>query len=232
MRIITLIVAIGACVLSPLAPAQDGCGVPSARSDQWAVAAPESVGLASTALCPMVKWLDDSKESNVHAVLVARHGTLVFEHYFFGSDEAWGRPLGNIAFGPEVRHDERSATKSVVALLLGVAIERGLIKSIDEPVLSFFPEYADLRTPEKDRITLRHLITMSAGLDWHEFDIPYTDATNSYTRMYAAKNPYRFTLKRLNCAWLTWPRLASRQAGPARGSRGCRAAEKTPGAHE
>jgi CubicO group peptidase (beta-lactamase class C family) len=118
---------------------QDGCGVPSVSTDQWAVAAPESVGLASAVLCPMVKWFHDPKE-NVHAVLVARHGMLVFEHYSSRSDEAWGRPLGNVAFGPEVRHDERSATKSVIALLLGVAIDRGLIKSIDEPVLSFFPD--------------------------------------------------------------------------------------------
>jgi CubicO group peptidase (beta-lactamase class C family) len=194
MRIIALIVAIGACVLSPLALAQNDCGVPKASTDKWAVAAPESVGLASAALCPMVKWLNDSKE-NVHAVLVARHGTLVFEQYFSGSDEAWGRPLGNIAFGPEVRHDERSATKSIIALLLGIAIDRGLIKSIDEPVLSFFPEYADLRTPEKDRITLRHLVTMSAGLEWHELDIPYTSAANSENRMDAASNPYRFALE-------------------------------------
>jgi CubicO group peptidase (beta-lactamase class C family) len=194
MRIIALIVAIGACVLSPLALAQDDCGVPKASTDKWAVAAPESVGLANAALCPMVKWLNDSKE-NVHAVLVARHGTLVFEQYFSGSDEAWGRPLGNIAFGPEVRHDERSATKSIIALLLGIAIDRGLIKSIDEPVLSFFPEYADLRTPEKDRITLRHIVTMSAGLEWHELDIPYTSAANSENRMDAASDPYRFALE-------------------------------------
>lgn len=194
MRIIALIVAIGACVLSPLALAQDDCSVPKASTEKWAVAAPESVGLASAALCPMVKWLNDSKE-NVHAVLVARHGTLVFEQYFSGSDEAWGRPLGNIAFGPEVRHDERSATKSIIALLLGIAIDRGLIKSIDEPVLSFFPEYADLRTPEKDRITLRHLVTMSAGLEWHELDIPYTSAANSENRMDAASDPYRFALE-------------------------------------
>src|SRR5262249_7517747 len=163
--------------------------------DQWPVAAPESVGLTSATLCPMVEWLNASKESNVHAVLVVRHGTLVFEHYFSGSDEAWGRPLGNVAFGPDVRHDERSATKSIVALLLGIAIDRGLIKSIDEPVLSFFPEYADLRTPDKDRITLRHLITMSGGLEWHELDIPYTSAANSEIRMELAGDPYRFALE-------------------------------------
>jgi CubicO group peptidase (beta-lactamase class C family) len=143
----------------------------------------------------MLQWLNVAKETNVHAMLVVRHGKLVFEHYLSGSDEAWGRPLGSIAFGPQVRHDERSVTKSVVALLLGIAIDRGLIKSIDEPVLSFFPEYADLRTPEKDRITLSHLITMSAGLEWHELDIPYTNAANSEIRMETAPDPYRFALE-------------------------------------
>jgi CubicO group peptidase (beta-lactamase class C family) len=195
IRTVALSAVIGAGVLSPSALAQDGCGTPSARTDQWAVATPESVGLASATLCSMVQWLNDSRESNVHAVLVARHGTLVFEHYFSGSDEAWGRPLGNVAFGPEVRHDERSVTKSIVALLLGLAVDHALIKSIDEPVFSFFPEYADLRTPEKDRITLRHLITMSAGLEWHELDVPYTSASNSEIRMELASDPYRFALE-------------------------------------
>jgi CubicO group peptidase (beta-lactamase class C family) len=52
-------------------------------------------------------------------------------------------------------------TKSVTALVLGVAVDRGIIADIDQSVLSFFPDYADLRTPEKDRITIRHLLTMS-----------------------------------------------------------------------
>ena len=195
MRINALAVAIGIVFMPLLAVAQDSCALPNATADQWSVGTPESVGLASAALCPMAKWLSASKESNVHAVLVVRHGTLVFEHYFSGSDEAWGRPIGNIAFGPEVRHDERSATKSIVALLLGIAIDRGVIKGIDESILSFFPEYADLRTPEKDRITLRHLVTMSIGLEWHELDIPYTNAANSENRMDSAPDPYRFVLE-------------------------------------
>jgi CubicO group peptidase (beta-lactamase class C family) len=195
MHVKALGVAIGIAILPPLALAQDSCGSPNKSMDQWSVAAPESVGLASATLCPMVEWLHASTESNVHAVLVVRHGALVFEHYFSGSDEAWGRPIGNIAFGPEVRHDERSVTKSVIALLLGIAIDHGLIKGIDEPVLSFFPEYADLRTPEKDRITLRHLVTMSTGLEWHELDVPYTSAANSEIRMELAGDPYRFALE-------------------------------------
>ena len=71
------------------------------------MAAPQTVGLASAALCPMVRWLDGAKESNVHAVLVMRHGKPVFEHYLSGGDEALGRPIGSIRFGREVRDKER-----------------------------------------------------------------------------------------------------------------------------
>ena len=127
----------------------------------------------------------------MHAVLVVRRGKLVFEHYFAGDDDRLGR---NVAFGPETKHDERSVTKSVTALVLGIAIDRGWVKSVDEPVLSFFPEYADLRTPERDRITLRHLLMMSAGLEWHEDDVPYTDDANSENRMDSAADPYRYAL--------------------------------------
>jgi CubicO group peptidase (beta-lactamase class C family) len=55
-------------------------------------------------------------------------------------------------------------TKSVVSLLVGIAMDRGLIKDLDTPVVSYFPDNADLRMPDKDPITLRHLLTMSAGL--------------------------------------------------------------------
>ena len=52
--------------------------------------------------------------------------------------------------------------------LLGIAIEGKKIAGVDEPVLSFFPGHADLHTPEKQRIHLHHLLTMSSGLAWTE----------------------------------------------------------------
>lgn len=194
MRIRVLIVLVSIAILPHLALAQTGCGSPMAASD-LPVATPESVGLSGARLCEMVRWLDEGRQSNVHAVLVVRHGKLVFEHYFSGTDEEWGRAVGEVAFGPETKHDERSVTKSIVALMLGIAIDQGLIKSIDEPVLSYFPEYADLRTPHKDRIKVRDLITMSAGLEWHEDDTPYTSDANSENRMDSAPDPYRYALQ-------------------------------------
>ena len=64
---------------------------------------------------------------------------------------------GTIGFDRTTSHDLRSATKSVTALILGAAIDRGMIADVNQSVLSFFPEYADLRTPEKDQITIRDL---------------------------------------------------------------------------
>lgn len=121
-------------------PAQTACRVPVAGVDRWPVGPPESVGLKSDSLCQVAAWLGESTERNVHAVLVARHGRLVFEQYFAGPDEIRGSRARTVVFGPEIKHDLRSVTKAVVALLTGMAIDRGLITSVDAPVLSFFPE--------------------------------------------------------------------------------------------
>ncbi len=172
----------------------NACGDPIGGIDSWQIATPESVGLSRAVLCPMVKWLAESKRDNVHAVLVVRHGKLVFEQYFTGADEHLGRSVGNVTFGPTVRHDERSVSKSIVALVMGIAIDRGWIKSIDAPVFSFFPEYASLATPENSRITIRDLLTMSSGIEWHEEDVPYTSPDNSEIIMDESADPLRAAL--------------------------------------
>jgi CubicO group peptidase (beta-lactamase class C family) len=54
---------------------------------------------------------------------------------------------------------------------------------------------ADLQTPAKDRITLRDMITTSAGLEWHEDDTPCTSDANSESRMDNAPDSYRYALQ-------------------------------------
>jgi CubicO group peptidase (beta-lactamase class C family) len=132
------------------APTSD-CGSPSDIQDGWVIGAPERQGLDPTFLCKMGKGIAEGHLPNVDSIVVVRHGVLVFERYF-GPYDATTSHAGN------------SMTKSLISLLVGIAVDRGLIGDLDAPVLSFFPEYADLRTPEKDRITLRHLLTMTAGL--------------------------------------------------------------------
>src|SRR5271166_3929017 len=103
------------------------CDPPAPRDDGWKVAAPATVGLDTATLCALVPRFDAWKEADVHVVLVVRHGTLVFEHYFKGADERWGHSLGVVDFAPDVKHDLRSITKSVTSLLLGIAIDRGWV---------------------------------------------------------------------------------------------------------
>ncbi len=130
----------------------------------------------------------------VHSVIAMRGNEIVAEWYFEGSDEIRGRQLGVVQFGPDTLHDVRSVTKSIVALLVGVALEEGAIQSLDTPALDYFPEFADLQTPEMRRITLRHLLTMNSGLHWDEESYPYSDPRNSETAMDRAADPYRFVL--------------------------------------
>jgi CubicO group peptidase (beta-lactamase class C family) len=170
------------------------CPTPTARDDGWTVATPEAVGLDANVLCAMVDRLRNWPDANVHGVVVARSGELVFERYFTGADEIWGRPQGEVKFDAETRHDLRSISKSLTSLLVGLAIQRGKIPGVDEPVMKFFPEHADLDTPERRRITLRHLLTMSMGVAWDE-TIPYSNPANSEIRMIMAADGERFALE-------------------------------------
>lgn len=138
---------LGGAALAPLtalpvyADPPDGCGVPVARDDGWPVASGNDDKLVDRdALCRMADRLVASS-ANVHAVLVARGGKLVFERYFKGSDEINGRRMESVTFDADTLHNIKSATKSVTSLAVGIAVDRGLIGSVNEPIFNFFQSY-------------------------------------------------------------------------------------------
>jgi CubicO group peptidase (beta-lactamase class C family) len=67
----------------------------------------------------------EGRISGLHSLLVSQGGTTIVEHYQPGEDETWGRPLGTVVFAPDVLHDLRSVSKSVVGLLYGIALANG-----------------------------------------------------------------------------------------------------------
>src|SRR5438045_9239747 len=182
------------------------CDAPAAMSDDWAVATPAQQGLDPRLICATGPSLATLKGADPHGVIVARHGTLVYEEYFDGDDMRGSTWIGIAPHDANTLHNMESITKSVVALLVGIAFDRGLLKNLDAPIFSFFPEYSDLRTPEKDRITLRHLLSMTSGLDWPERAISSNNPGNILAGGYIASDPYRFVLERsaevtLGTAW-------------------------------
>ncbi|MBL6614025.1 MAG: serine hydrolase [Reyranella sp.] len=169
------------------------CGAPIALNDGWSIASQAELGLDPAKLCELDAFLAQWPQGNIHAVVVVRNGKLAMERYFAGEDERWGDKLGRVTYGPEMKHDLRSITKSVTSLLVGIALAEGKFPKLDSPVFDAFPDYADLRTPEKARITFRDLLTMSSGVAWEE-NVPWDDPRNNERGMIMAADPFRYIL--------------------------------------
>src|SRR5205085_4237008 len=129
---------------------------------------------------------------------VWKGGTLLFEHYGKGVDEDMSRHTGGfVTFGPEVLHDLRSVSKSVVGLAYGVALADGKVPPPEAKLYDQFPEYPDLAgQPGRERITIHHVLSMTLGFEWDELTIPYGGPRNAENAMEDAPERYRFILER------------------------------------
>jgi CubicO group peptidase (beta-lactamase class C family) len=153
---------------------------PAGRAEELAPAEAGSVGLAPERLTQMEQAIRAGEFKQVTSVLLARRGRLAYESYFD-------------AEGAEALRNTRSATKTVTGMLIGIAIERGLLSGVEAHVLDFFPEKQPLLNPDlrKAQITVEDFLTMSSLLE--------CDDENSYSRgneerMYLVEDWVRFTL--------------------------------------
>src|SRR5687768_4585817 len=166
---------------------------PATANDGWKTASAESLGVDSAALGRLTATIRAWPELGVHAILIEREGHLIYEAYFDGFDERWGTPLGRVSMTPTSKHDLRSVTKSVVSALTGIALGEGAIKTLGEPVVEWFPEYPQLNTPDRRRVTLAHVLSMTSGLKWNE-EVPYNNPLNDEIRMTRDSLPLRYAL--------------------------------------
>ena len=89
---------------------------------------------------------------SVRSLLIEQNDSLLAEFYFNGRE-------------PDLPFNIKSASKSIIGLLVGIAINEGFIPSVDEPISTYFPEYFE-QYPDsvKESITIKNLLTMQAGL--------------------------------------------------------------------
>jgi CubicO group peptidase (beta-lactamase class C family) len=120
----------------------------------------------------------------MESILIVRSGKLVFEEYLNGWD-------------PARIHRLQSVTKGFTSTLVGIAIEQGLIGSLDDPIRDYLPDYADYFGGTKDSVTVRHLLTMSAGFKWNETETYYTDSKKCDPHLAEAGDDYlKYLLER------------------------------------
>ena len=151
---------------------------PPALDDGLAVSSPVDEGLDSARLYDLVREIQNAAPDKLRSILIARNNKLVFEAYF----GAWHR---------DRKQDLRSASKSFVSAVMGIAIDKGVVKDVDQPVLSYFPEYESIRNwdDRKAEMTIRDFLRMRTGLSCNDW-VPYSQGNEEY--MYETDDWIRF----------------------------------------
>jgi CubicO group peptidase (beta-lactamase class C family) len=130
--------------------------------DDWKVSTPAEQGLDPMLIAEL--YLDAAELETIYGLLVIKNDHLIAEKYFNkGSVEQLSK--------------RASVTKSYVSALVGIALDRGCLTSVEQKMLDFFPEVADQVTdPRKKQITIKEMLQMRAGYPWEETDSTYWDA--------------------------------------------------------
>jgi CubicO group peptidase (beta-lactamase class C family) len=165
----------------------------------WETAQPDEVGIDGEILVDLVSWISSEEYPNIHSVLIVKDGKLVFERYFPGYAWDWDADQfqGEFTeFDSETLHSIMSVSKVFTSTLAGIAVEQGFISDLDQPVLSYFPEYSSLSDRQKNDITLEHLLTMSSGLQWNSIEIPIStrDPRSDVYQMHLSVDPVAYVL--------------------------------------
>lgn len=172
---------------------------------QWPSTTPGDAGLEVAVLDSIHAEIRSGQYGHIDRFLVIRNGRIAFDRRY---ENDYGRIYGDSArtgvrlrshdrsgpynyfndwWHPYYRggdlHSLQSVTKTVTSLVIGAATTRGEFPSLDTPVLSFFEQDSVLRVDDRKRsITIRHLMTMTAGLGWDE-SLPYAHPMNTTIRM-------------------------------------------------
>ncbi|MEP7185861.1 MAG: serine hydrolase [Rhodanobacter sp.] len=179
--------AVGYYASTP-ADSQRAYRVPVAEGDGWITASLGDLGMRVAPMLAMQQQIETSDtpgpgDPQVHGLLVARQGKLVFETYLHG-------------YSREQAHDTRSAGKSFASLLLGMAIDHGARVSAQTPVLSMFPQDKPVMHVDKDKraITVGELMSMQSGLACDDNDDHSPGGENTMQTQHDQRDWYRYTL--------------------------------------
>ena len=190
----------------------------SAQQTDWPTASPKSAGLDEKALAVFDAELASGKFGNVDSFTIVRHGKLVFDKRYardyakiYGVEAKKQSPLNphdptgpynyyNSWWHPWLQqgdlHTLQSVSNTITSIIIGLARNRKEFPDLDTPVMNFFDASKVTNVDDrKRRMTIRHLLTMSAGIDWNE-SLPYSDPNNTGIQMEASSDWVEYTINR------------------------------------
>jgi CubicO group peptidase (beta-lactamase class C family) len=174
---------------------------------EWARSTPAAQGLRADPIDSLHRDIAANKFGNVDRLVIIRNGYLVRSERYprdyvtisAGTDTAshqfnYQHPYWHPFYHGRDVHTLQSVTKSVTSVLVGIATDKGEIKGVTVPLLSFFPGLDLTRVdPRLQQATLEDLLTMRTGIEWHETDRPI-DSTNTTIQLEASRDWMAFTL--------------------------------------
>ena len=157
---------------------------PEQKSDGLRTCAASSSDINVPLLDSLTLSIMSERYPNIQSLIIAKDDCLVYEDYFYG-------------WKPEDLWLIQSVTKSFASALTGIALAKGEIKNLDEPICRYLKKYQDKAcSPQNRDITTRQLLTMSTGLDWNELEFDYYDERNTANECGRAPDPFECVLSR------------------------------------
>ena len=173
---------------------------PENIDDGFDVGSLEEVNIGQALIEKAAYDINRGKFGEVYSMLILKDGKLVFEEYFEGHKYQWGAPnyCGDlVTWDRSMLHVLQSVTKSITSTCIGIAIDNGFIKSVDQSIFDYLSEYQHLNTDGKEKITIEHLLTMTSGLEWDEWGASNTNVENDAIGLwFYDKGPINYVLER------------------------------------
>ncbi|HCC69717.1 MAG TPA: hypothetical protein DEQ09_00975 [Bacteroidales bacterium] len=112
---------------------------------------------------------------------------LVLEEYFKGHRYQWDAPgyhSDMVQWDKDMMHKIMSCTKSFTSACIAIAIEEGFIDNVNRSIFDYLPGHHQYKSGGKEDITLEHLLTMTSGLEWNEWNAAHDTSANDIDRIY------------------------------------------------
>ena len=168
--------------------------IPTNKNDNLSCTSLENVGIESVQIKDFVNGIKSGNFGDVHSVLIYRQSKLALEEYFALTGRFSGSFI-NETYRNKV-HQLSSVTKGVLSLITGIAIEQGNIADVHEPILNHLKEYTHSFSNDEKQIQINHLLTMTSGWSWDQFNYPWTDKRNDGANLYKCEDVVEYVLER------------------------------------
>jgi len=149
----------------------------------WQTSSPEKQRLNNVILQNLIIKINNNVFGNIKSLLIARNNYLVFEKYFNGANR-------------NQMHSLYSVTKSITSIVTGIAINKENNLDVNNKIENYFSAYSSDFDSLKRLITIKDVLTMTAGFQWNELSIPYSDPQNDFNKLYSSNDRIGYVLQK------------------------------------